>query len=181
MTQKNLSGHSVDVIEGNIGEDTLWSFALKVYASASVEKQCLDIQNGYRGNVLIVLWLMWLQSRGIVIADDDRKLIIESINSRSECLLEPLREVRKSLKDCVSIDPATKKDVKRKILEAELSIEKSMIEEIQAQSQNSMVGLPLSPQICASQDLPLSTPLTRYLQSLSVADVELVINHLYQY
>lgn len=171
MNDKNLYRHIDIAAHLSNQEPSLWMFCVEVYALNDVERWCLDIQNRYGGNVLIVLWLMWLHFRRLRLPEPNRELIIEWVNQQAKTLLSPLRDVRESIKTCEALGQTHTDDIKKKILSAELSIERQLIDYIQKESE---IGLTKSLNKQAYNTLNGSVDnllLERYLESLSVENL----------
>ncbi|MBT1065832.1 TIGR02444 family protein [Bowmanella sp. Y26] len=75
--------------------EDFWQFSLAVYKEA--EHPCLQLQDRYAMNVNLVLLCLFLQHRGFALSDKNLQALVSSL-ADTECLLQPLRTLRRQTK-----------------------------------------------------------------------------------
>ncbi|MCM5705268.1 TIGR02444 family protein [Larsenimonas salina] len=75
----------------------LWPFALRLYACDGVQPACLDLQDRLALDVCELLWLCWLDTRGLTL-DDTADHALAEIRRWQREVTQPLRQCRRALK-----------------------------------------------------------------------------------
>ncbi len=97
--------------------ERLWQFSLQYYSVSEVKEACLLIQNQHKGNVNLLLLLIWLDEQQVRFSENDWP-ILDSCLHRAESLLHDYRELRKQFKKHLP------DSLYRKSLQFELQLEK---------------------------------------------------------
>ena len=81
-------------------EHPFWDFSLALYAKPGIAESCLRLQDGPGLDVNLLLYACWTAATGAgrPSADDWRRLVAGTAAWRSQ-VIEPLRRVRRFLKD----------------------------------------------------------------------------------
>lgn len=138
--------------------DDLWAFSLAVYARPDVAPRCLALQDQRGANVNILLWLLWLESRGHLA---DPALIARAEVELAEWethLLQPLRQLRRELRTRFALERAAVAASYQKLKAAELQAERV---------EQEMLAALIEPQQ-GIKALPVGTNLGVYLHHLKV-------------
>lgn len=77
----------------------LWPFAIALYARPGVGEACLELQDRYGANIPLVLSLLWLESLGAPLDRAKLDALSRSVVRWQREIVEPLRAVRKRLKE----------------------------------------------------------------------------------
>ena len=75
-----------------------WSFALECYDRPGVQSQCLELQDRYAAEVLVLLFLCWRASCGDVLDMTRLRALCERSAPLARQLIGPLRAARRALK-----------------------------------------------------------------------------------
>jgi len=110
---------------------SLWEFALHVYAEPAIEQHSLQLQDEYNANVNIILWCCWLEMEGIELSVNWLDDVLITIDSVSLQTVAKLREVRRMLVESGSFTKVQALSIKKHIMNAELMIEKVLIQRLQ--------------------------------------------------
>lgn len=111
----------------------LWLFANTFYANKAVEEALLQAQNEHDADVCILLFLIWhccdLDAQSEVLNKDDLPKIVSQIEAWRSELIQPLRQLRKSLKTLQSDqnDTLNTKPFIEEIKTLELKAEKAQL------------------------------------------------------
>jgi uncharacterized protein (TIGR02444 family) len=81
----------------------LWSFSLRVYRRAGVERSCLDMQARWNVDVNLVLYCCWFacSGRGVMDAEHVQRLI-DATRDWQLTAVQPLRALRHRIKKLVA-------------------------------------------------------------------------------
>ena len=82
----------------NIKTSAFWEFSLRFYALPGVAPACLDLQDKGGADVNVVLFLLYLASRGRRIGRDEVARIDGMVAAWREQVVRPLRTARRHLK-----------------------------------------------------------------------------------
>lgn len=82
-----------------------WDFSVDLYARGRVEDACLDLQNSYRIDVNLLLLCYWHGLHHGEISDHTLELAMEQATRWNEAVIQPLRHVRKWMKDKQALFP----------------------------------------------------------------------------
>lgn len=112
---------------------SLWDFALSFYAKPQVAELCVDLQDTYGCNVCLLLGLGWLDQRSDYLSAAELARLELHIQVWTQQVVEPLRVLRRLLKEPVSAyaQDETQAQVRTLIKDAELLAEKKLLAEIQ--------------------------------------------------
>lgn len=97
----------------------LWEYSLEIYRRPGVERCCLALQERCGLDVNIVLYAAWLAARQQRLSDEHLARLTRQVSQWRDCVIRPLRELRRQLR---KEDPAVRKLrdlVKRLELQAE--------------------------------------------------------------
>lgn len=138
--------------------DDLWAFSLALYARPEVAPCCLALQDQWGANVNVLLWLLWLETRGQAAAP---ALIARAEGELAEWdthLLQPLRQLRRELSARFTRDQTAVEASYQQIKAAELQAERV---------EQEMLAVLVEPPK-AIQSLPVGTNVSIYLDRLGV-------------
>lgn len=113
---------------------TLWDFALGLYARPGVAAACLRLQDEYRANVCLLIAMCWLDENGQLLDDAEFASLQFHIRPWTTQVVEPLRHVRRLLKaplESLSLNE-TQEQLRNTVKQAELLAEKKLLEEIES-------------------------------------------------
>lgn len=104
--------------------ERLWRFAVALYARPGVEPACLRLQDEAGLNVNLLLACIWRgREHGEAPGADALAAALAAIEPWHETVVDPLRAIRRSIKQQAQHDPAVA-TVRRTVLEAELAAER---------------------------------------------------------
>lgn len=75
--------------------EALWQFSLTCYACPGVAEACLKLQDKWGANVNILLWLLWLETRGSLVDSTLLTRAEAAIADWDSSLVLPLRALRR--------------------------------------------------------------------------------------
>ena len=138
----------------------LWDFALAFYAQPQIAETCVHLQDSYKVNVCLLIGLRWLDESGKHLSDAQFADLQTYIQVWTQQVVEPLRSLRRLLKQPVAAYPQdeTQAQIRISIKQAELLAEKKLLLEIEAWSQ----------QLSQTQDSLIKSNLDVYLSALDV-------------
>jgi uncharacterized protein (TIGR02444 family) len=139
----------------------LWDFALAFYAQPQIAETCVHLQDSYKVNVCLLIGLRWLDESGKHLSDAQFADLQTYIQVWTQQVVEPLRSLRRLLKQPVAAYPQdeTQAQIRISIKQAELLAEKKLLLEIEAWSQ----------QLSQTQDSLIKSNLDVYLSALAVS------------
>ncbi|WP_133492228.1 TIGR02444 family protein [Alcanivorax sp. 24] len=108
-----------------MSEDTLWTFALRLWRRADVERQCLRLQDEYQVPVAAVLAALWLSRRPSPADAALGRRLLARAETMEKDYLRPLREVRRR-----AAAESWARELKRQIQEAELEAERLLLNQL---------------------------------------------------
>lgn len=80
-------------------DNPFWRFSLRVYAAPGVAQECLEAQDTFGVDVNRLLYAVWLgATRGLVLDNVALRRIDEAVAAWSADVVQPLRSVRRGLK-----------------------------------------------------------------------------------
>lgn len=147
----------------------LWQFSLTTYARAGVANHCLYLQDRWGANINIILWLAWLARRNLQV---DAQTITRAENRIAhwhENLVEPVRQLRRTLRAQACAHSADEMDVERELMDATYQQFKRAELHAEQVEQALLAGLGVGVQNGAP---PSGANLTLYLGSLGVPEVD---------
>ena len=139
----------------------LWDFSLALYSVPAVERICLQLQDEAQAKVNILLWCRWLETRSIRLTTARLTQALQRINSWDESVVEPLRQLRRTIRQTYGVDEESVEVCRQRIKTAELAAEKVELEWLECLADEWTV-YPALP--CQGENLQL------YLRSINVSD-----------
>ena len=104
-------------------DNSLWQYACKVYQQPNVATHLLRLQDEYALNVNIILMMFWLGHKKILLNGNQLSGFISSIETIDDEVIKPLRKLRISLKNTMTISTIYYEQIKK----LELSLEQQLI------------------------------------------------------
>lgn len=101
------------------GESGFWRFSLRLYAQPGVPEACLTLQDKYGADVNVLFFLLYLASRRRCVDRADVLRINGHTKPWREQVVQPLRAVRRALKDGVAPVPTPASTVLRNAIKRE--------------------------------------------------------------
>ena len=125
-------------------ESPFWRFSLRFYSRPSVAAACLALQDEAGADVNLMLFLLFLAEHKRQVTREDIARLDSTVRSWRDCVVKPLRELRRVLKTGIGEIPVTVSEtfrgqIKRLELESE-QIEQHVLERCEAAT----VGCPAS-------------------------------------
>jgi uncharacterized protein (TIGR02444 family) len=108
----------------------LWSFALSIYSRPAVAEACLYWQDQRQAKVNVLLWLIWLGHRQLAVSELDLQRAEAVIAKWNEQVTQPLRELRRQLKQA-AVDDSAVGVVREQIKVAELAAERYELQQLE--------------------------------------------------
>ena len=108
----------------NFSRIELWNYSLRFYDNPETEKAFIDAQNRLGADVNLILYLLFRAQGGLRLDLDDIKNAENAVNSWRSGVIQPLREIRRNLKNYPHSLP--KKDqakIRREIKDLEIKTE----------------------------------------------------------
>jgi uncharacterized protein (TIGR02444 family) len=103
--------------------DELWDYACALYAQSNVEEACLALQNNFKADVNVLLFICWyIENIGSDVSKEFLQSIIKTSLQWQRDVVEPLRQLRKKIGALEGVDART---IKVSMLRSELEAEKS--------------------------------------------------------
>jgi uncharacterized protein (TIGR02444 family) len=109
----------------------LWSFSERLYSQPGIEALCLELQDSYDANVLILLWCAWLEVQARSLSHDQLRLATKLVASACAPTVVPLRALRRALKTSSVLPDDVARQVRKSILDAELTVERYVLNQLQ--------------------------------------------------
>jgi len=107
-----------------LSAEDFWTFSLDFYGKQNVAKACLSLQDRRDADVNLLLLAAYLASKGHVLDDTHLSIADGMTAGWRAAVLQQLRQVRRRLpKFAEEVPEEDRKNVKEKILEAELAAE----------------------------------------------------------
>jgi uncharacterized protein (TIGR02444 family) len=107
-----------------LSAEDFWTFSLDFYGKQNVAKACLSLQDRRDADVNLLLLSAYLASKGHVLDDTHLSIADGMTAGWRAAVLQQLRQVRRRLpKFAEEVPEDDRKNVKEKILEAELAAE----------------------------------------------------------
>jgi len=107
-----------------LSAEDFWTFSLDFYGKQNVAKACLSLQDRRDADVNLLLLAAYLASKGYVLDDTHLSIADGMTAGWRAAVLQPLRQVRRRLpRFAEEVPEEDRKQVKEKILEAELAAE----------------------------------------------------------
>ena len=145
----------------NFSRIEFWNYSLRFYDNPETEKAFIDAQNRLGADVNLILYLLFRAQGGHYLDLDDIKNAEDSVSSWRSGVIEPLREIRRNLKNYPhSLPEKDQAKIRREIKDLEIKTE-------QCQQQH-MENLDLKGRSAAPNDAAQHN-LAVYAQILSTA------------
>jgi uncharacterized protein (TIGR02444 family) len=107
-----------------LSAEDFWSFSLDFYGKQNVAKACLSLQDRRDADVNLLLLAAYLAKKGHVLDETHLSIADGMTAGWRAAVLQQLRQVRRRLpKFAEDVPEEARKEVKQKILEAELAAE----------------------------------------------------------
>jgi uncharacterized protein (TIGR02444 family) len=138
--------------------ENLWRFSLSVYARPGVAPRCLQLQDQWGANVNLVLWLLWLETRG---QTADAALIARAETELADWdkhIVQPLRQLRRQVRARFALEEIAIGETYQQLKASELQAERVEQEILAA----------LVKQSPGANALPVGTNLRVYLNRLGL-------------
>jgi uncharacterized protein (TIGR02444 family) len=113
-----------EFVDMTLSAEDFWTFSLDFYGKQNVAKACLSLQDRRDADVNILLLAAYLANKGHVLDDTHLSIADGMTAGWRAAVLQQLRQVRRRLpKFAEEVPESDRKNVKEKILEAELAAE----------------------------------------------------------
>ncbi|MCE9682448.1 TIGR02444 family protein [Halomonas alkalisoli] len=116
-------------LRSRLAADSLWDFALALYARPGVEAACLALQDEAGVDVCELLWHCWLHHHGLALEAEPDELAAVRLWQRE--VTSVLRVLRRRLKDEASKNAGVA-EVRRQLQRTELAAERETLARLQA-------------------------------------------------
>jgi uncharacterized protein (TIGR02444 family) len=105
-------------------DNPFWRFSLRVYGAPGVAEECLEVQDAVGVDVNVMLYAAWLGvTRGVILEDTDLQRIDAAVTAWSAGVVNPLRSVRRGLKQNPHITDVEVQALRKRVADAELFAE----------------------------------------------------------
>jgi uncharacterized protein (TIGR02444 family) len=105
-------------------DNPFWRFSLRVYGTPGVADECLEVQDTIGVDVNVLLYVAWLGvTRGVALDDAHVRRIETAVAAWSTGVVQPLRSVRRGLKQSPDIANAEVQALRRRVASVELQSE----------------------------------------------------------
>jgi uncharacterized protein (TIGR02444 family) len=125
-------------------DNPFWQFSLEVYRVPGVQQECLEGQDKLGLDVNVLLLAAWLGAkRGVVLPAADFLRIRVAAVGWSEEVVQPLRSVRRTLKEWPEFADGDVQKLRKRVAEAELfaeQIEQALLYGLSAEFAQSAEG-----------------------------------------
>lgn len=107
-------------------ENPFWDYSLAHYARPEVAQACLALQDSLGANVNLLLFCCWLGSRGESLSDARLARAVQLIAEWDLNVVQPLRQVRRFLRQCSQAAEKMAETVAELELDAERVVQNSL-------------------------------------------------------
>tara|TARA_B100000700_G_scaffold250612_1_gene281316 strand:+ start:120 stop:641 length:522 start_codon:yes stop_codon:yes gene_type:complete len=108
----------------NFSRIELWNYSLRFYDDPETEKALIDAQNRLGADVNLILYLLFRAQGGLRLDLDDIKNAENAVNSWRSGVIQPLREIRRNLKNYPhSLPKNDQAKIRREIKDLEIKTE----------------------------------------------------------
>lgn len=104
--------------------NSLWDFSLAHYGKPRVADACLQLQNSHGVNINLLLWSLWLENRCQALSETRLAAALEAVVAWECNYVQPLRELRRRIKQDFAADLTQVASLREQIKRAELQAEK---------------------------------------------------------
>lgn len=109
--------------------ETLWDFALRIYAADGVADACLTIQDSWQADIPLLLYAGWMGTRGFQLTPAQMAQADDAIRDWREQVIRPLRTIRRRMKSGPHPAPSDDSEALRtRVKAAELQAEKLQLQ-----------------------------------------------------
>lgn len=112
-------------------DNPFWRFSLRVYGTPGVAEECLEVQDAAGVDVNVMLYAAWLGvTHGVALEDADVQRIDAAVVAWSAGVVQPLRSVRRGLKQRPDIADVEVQALRQRVASVELlseQIEQAML------------------------------------------------------
>lgn len=134
------------------GSNPFWTFSLKIYASAEVQKACLDLQDGSGVDVNVLLYMLWLGARGRRLSVADARMVLDAVEDWRAGVVVPLRTARRNLKSPpVAIEAKGAESLRNMVKKLELEAERLQQSALHALQLPASMGQPEADRAAAAR------------------------------
>ena len=154
--------------KGFYDENALWDFALRVYSSPEFAQLSLQLQHNHQANINIMLWCCWLKYEGLKVPVTCLDNVLITVDKINQLTVVRLRELRQQIKEHTYFTKVQSQAINRHILNAELAIEKVLLQRLQDQTPSY-----LDEHSAKSGDKQPYIDLTYYLNFLNISKAPL--------
>jgi uncharacterized protein (TIGR02444 family) len=117
---------------GSFTPSGLWSWAVDTYGRPGAKDALLALQNRHGVDVVLLLWRLWLRASGRTVDPGTEASAVALCASWKTSVVAPLRAARDALKTpTAGVETAGSRDLRRAVLEAELSAERLQLEALE--------------------------------------------------
>ncbi|SEM79771.1 TIGR02444 family protein [Halomonas caseinilytica] len=162
-------------LRSRLAGDSLWDFALALYARDGIEPACLTLQDEAGIDVAELLWHCWLYQHGLR-ADDTPS----DVRQWQRTVTTPLRDLRRELKPAAR-ERSGVATVRQHIKQAELDAERECLLRLEAHSRSGSVPLSELPRPCPTLEkvLPFGPQLQKKSHLLALGTLQSQLDPLY--
>ncbi|OYW82498.1 MAG: TIGR02444 family protein [Asticcacaulis sp. 32-58-5] len=112
-----------------------WDWAVAAYGADGVATQCLTLQDDHDQCVPLLLWAIWLGTKGAPLTPDMVEEGADVARSWSDSVVEPMRTLRKRLKKPLSdMDDAARERIRAQVKALELNSERELMAALESLS-----------------------------------------------
>lgn len=105
-----------------------WDWALAIYARGRVSAICLELQDAHDQCVSLLLWAAWLGTKRLVMQADMAAVAADMAHAWTGQVLEPVRKVRRCLKEPISgMEDGARLRIREQIKALELEAEHQLM------------------------------------------------------
>lgn len=122
---------NLEFAKSSIWQQPLWDYASTVYESPELKAILHSIQDDYSANINIALWCTWLELNHIEISKETIDDVLIAVDSVSQTTVSKVREIRRHMKHAELFTRVQTKLILKHLLNAELMIEKILIQRLQ--------------------------------------------------
>jgi uncharacterized protein (TIGR02444 family) len=119
---------------------TAWAFAVAAWERPGVEAICLELQDIDGQCPALLLWRLWTLRDARAVDPDILDKALHAARHWEDEVLRPLRAVRRQLAARFAAPYAARTALRRKLLDAELEAEHSLIDTLEALAPERVVG-----------------------------------------
>lgn len=92
--------------------ESLWDFAVRVYARGGVEGACLVLQDDWHADVPFLFYVLWAGVQGRRLSSADIEATVARVGAWQNRVVGPIRQLRRALREQGDVAPALVQDMK---------------------------------------------------------------------